>query len=37
MGRAKDGIKLLRAYLERNPEDYERVSNLLQKMNIDLD
>jgi len=37
MGKPKDGIALLRAYLERNPEHYQRVRQFLKKMNIDLD
>ena len=37
MGKPNDGIAFLRAYLERNPKDYQNVKELLRKMNIALD
>ncbi len=37
MGKPKDVIPFFQAYLKRNPKDYQRVQQLLKKMNIDLD
>jgi predicted Zn-dependent protease len=37
MGKPKDGIAILRAYLKRNPKDYQRVQQLLKEINIELD
>ena len=37
MGKPKEGNALLRAYFERNPQDYQKVQQLLKKMNIDVE
>jgi tetratricopeptide (TPR) repeat protein len=37
IGRPKEVIPLFRAYLRRNPEDHQRIDELLRRMNIDLD
>ncbi|KPK74563.1 MAG: hypothetical protein AMJ89_05980 [candidate division Zixibacteria bacterium SM23_73] len=37
LGKPKEVIPFFQAYLKRNPKDYQRVQQLLEKMNIDLD
>jgi tetratricopeptide (TPR) repeat protein len=37
MGKPKEVVPFFQAYLKRNKKDYQRVQELLKKMNIDLD
>jgi tetratricopeptide (TPR) repeat protein len=37
MGKSKEVVPFFQAYLKRNPKEYQRVQQLLKKMNIELD